>query len=197
MRKLFPPYLEKCFWFDSELTHSGERTKRSSFWTLNQLCKFSQGFHATRERANPCKLTLRSLQQSWPLGDTAGNAQHRTTETFLNVGPPHWNRPFLVLLAERSLEVAPNRFLPHLLLGHSQVLWTEEAICKTAFELWTLPPVALLHIAWLTKPIPDAKEEQKLLDGLCQASGDQRNGSPQSPQRLGPSRQQNSTSSPA
>lgn len=83
--------------------------------------------------------------------------------------------------AERSLEVAPNEFLPHLLLGHnSEVLWPEDATCKTAFELWAPPPVAFLHIIWLTKPIPEAKEEQKLLDGLSQASGGQRNGSPQS-----------------
>lgn len=68
-----------------------------------------------------------------------------------------------MLFAERSLEVAPNKFLPHFLLGHDlEVLWTEEAIRKTAFELWALPPVAFLHIPWLTKPIPDAKEELKL-----------------------------------
>lgn len=68
-----------------------------------------------------------------------------------------------MLFAERSLEVAPNKFLPHLLLGHDlEVLWTEEAIRKTGFELWALPPVAFLHIPCLTKPIPDAKEEQKL-----------------------------------
>jgi len=87
-----------------------------------------------------------------------------------------------MLFAERSLEVAPNKFLPHLLLGHNlEVLWTEVAICKAAFELWALPPGAFLHIAWLTKPIPDAKEEQKILDGLSRASGGQRSGSAQSP----------------
>lgn len=50
-----------------------------------------------------------------------------------------------------------------------------------AFELWAPPHVAFLHIAWLSKPVPDAKEDQKPSDVLPQASAGQRYGSPRSP----------------
>lgn len=84
------------------------------------------------------------MHADWPcpavlaLGDT-GNAQHRTDQSFSNTGSLHWKSPFLVLFAERSLEVAPNKFLPHFLLGHNlEVIWREEAISREAFELWAL-----------------------------------------------------------
>lgn len=39
------------------------------------------------------------------------------------------------------------------------------------FEWWALPPVVFLHTAWLTKPIPEAKAEQNLLDEPPQEVG--------------------------
>lgn len=61
----------------------------------------------------------------------------------------------------------PSRRL--LLLPESR---TFHLIWKNAFfELWALLTVVFLHTAWLTKPIPEAKAEQNLLDELPQGVG--------------------------
>lgn len=112
--------------------------------------------------------------------DTAGNAQHRTAESLLKVGSLHWNGPLLMLHAERSLEATPKKNPAPLAMQLKSFL-ERRGICEMAFELWAPPHLAFLHIAWSTKPVLDAKEDQKPLDVLPQASAGQRYRSPRSP----------------
>lgn len=87
-----------------------------------------------------------------------------------------------MLRAERSLEATPKKNPAPLAIGMQLKSFLERrGICEMAFELWAPPHVAFLHIAWSTKPVPDAKEDQKPLDVLSQASAGQRYGSPRSP----------------
>lgn len=151
---------------------------------MNQLCKSSQGVCAAREQIPEHQPSRGGADLAQPCspGDTAGNAQHRTAESLLKVGSLHRNGPLLMLRAERSLEATPKKNLAPLAIGMQLKSFLERrGICEMMFELWAPPHVAFLHIAWLTKPVPDAKEDQKPLDVLPQASAGQRYGSPRSP----------------
>lgn len=111
-------------WLTLEKEQSGQDTE---LWT---------SFASSARVSMPC-MRIGLAQQSWPW-ETLEMLSTEQISPFQTLGHL-WKSPFLVLFAERSLEVAPNKFLPHFLLGHNlEVIWREEAISREAFELWAL-----------------------------------------------------------